>query len=132
IFGRALERNLFSELDRLDYDLLKFVSDFVRGFEPERCWLWQWERAILDGFTVFRALKQHRRGYVKADLERHTITFEPGPEQEYEYPSKVRRPSPPLHPRLQPATSHAEPRRLSVSKVNRSTNLPIRFGILLF
>jgi hypothetical protein len=77
IFSRALERNLFEGLDRLDYDLLKAVSDFVRGFEPERCSLWQWERAILDGFEVFRALKQHRRGYVKADLENHTIVFEP-------------------------------------------------------
>jgi hypothetical protein len=78
IFSRALERNLFEGLDRLDYDLLKAVSDFVRGFEPERCSLWQWERAILDGFEVFRALKQHRRGCVKADLESHTIVFEPG------------------------------------------------------
>jgi hypothetical protein len=84
IFGRALERGLFEGLDRLDYDLLKLVSDFVRGFEPEQCSLWQWERAVLGGFTVFRALKKHRRGYVRADLENHTIVFEPGDDREYE------------------------------------------------
>src|SRR5262249_7137677 len=62
IFGRALERNLFEGLDSLDFDLLKLVRGFVRGFESERCALWQWERAILDGYRMFRELKKHRRG----------------------------------------------------------------------
>lgn len=76
IFGRAVERRLFEGLDHLDYDLLKLVQGFVRGFEPERCAPWQWEQAILDGFRMFRALKQHRRGRIKADLEAHTLKFE--------------------------------------------------------
>jgi hypothetical protein len=75
IFGRALERNLFQGLTRLDFDLLKLVQEFARGFEVERCALWQWERAILDGFRVFRELKIHRKGYVSADLEAHTMEF---------------------------------------------------------
>jgi hypothetical protein len=29
-------------------------------------------------------LKQRRRGYVKADLEAHTFTFEPGEDREYD------------------------------------------------
>ncbi len=78
IFGRALERNLFEGLDHLDYDLLKLVQEFVRGFEPERCAPWQWELAILDGFRVFRALKQTRNGRIKADLLAHTLEFEAG------------------------------------------------------
>ena len=84
VFGRALERDLFADLEHLDYDLLKLVSDLVRGFEPEGCMLWQWERAILDGFRVFRDLKRHRRGYVKADLDAHTLVFEPGLDKEYD------------------------------------------------
>lgn len=83
IFGRALERNLFEGLDRLDFDLLKLAHGFVRGFEAERCAYWQWERAILDGFKLFRELKKYRRGYVRADLEAHTLKFRPvasGPE----------------------------------------------------
>lgn len=54
------------------------IQDFVRGFEPERCALWQWENAVLDGFRVFREFKQHRRGYVIADLEAHTLEFRAG------------------------------------------------------
>jgi NTP pyrophosphatase (non-canonical NTP hydrolase) len=85
VFGQALERGFLADLDdRLDYDLLKLVSELVRGFEPEACALWQWERAIVDGFRVFRELRKHRKGYVKADLETHTLTFEPGEDREYD------------------------------------------------
>jgi NTP pyrophosphatase (non-canonical NTP hydrolase) len=78
VFGRAWERKLFAGLEHLDYDLLKFVQDLVRGFEPERCAAWQWERAILDGFKVFRELikPENRGGWVVADLDRHTLEFE--------------------------------------------------------
>jgi len=82
VFGQALRRNLFEGLAQLDYDLLKLVTELVHGFEPERCALWQWERAILDGFAVFRQLKQSRRGFVTADLITHTLTFEPGDDLE--------------------------------------------------
>jgi hypothetical protein len=77
IFGRALKRNLFENLDELDYDLLKLVQEFVRGFEPEHCALWQWEQAILDGFKLFRAFKRFRKGRIRADLRSHTLDFEP-------------------------------------------------------
>jgi NTP pyrophosphatase (non-canonical NTP hydrolase) len=77
IFGRALERNLFEGLQSLDFDLLKLVQGFVRGFESERCALWQWERAILDGYRMFRELKKHRRGCLVADLDAHTLEFRP-------------------------------------------------------
>ncbi len=90
VFGRALERGLFEGLTHLDYGLLKLVQDFVQGFEPERCALWQWERAILDGFTVFRELKRHRRGSIKANLVERTLTFEAA-EQELAGPQVVRR-----------------------------------------
>ena len=77
IFGRAVDRNFFEKLDRLDFDLLKLVKEFTRGFEVERCALWQWERAILDGFKIFRELRTHRRGWVVADLEAHIMEFKP-------------------------------------------------------
>jgi NTP pyrophosphatase (non-canonical NTP hydrolase) len=94
VFGRALERGLFAGLTHLDYGLLKLVQDFAQGFEPERCALWQWERAILDGFTVFRELKRHRRGVVRANLVEHTLTFESAEREQagrhVAHPSEVR------------------------------------------
>jgi MazG C-terminal domain len=76
IFHHALRLNYFASVRMLDYPLLKTVQDFVRGFEVERCPLWQWEKAILDGFKVFRRLRAERRGIVVADLLSHTIKFQ--------------------------------------------------------
>ena len=75
IFGRGHALGLFDGITQVDYDLLKYVTEFVRGYEPERCSMWQWERAILDAFKVFRELKKHRRGIIVADLEEHTLEF---------------------------------------------------------
>ena len=77
VFGQALERNLFDGLTRLDFDLLKAAHNFASGFEVEQCFYWQWERAILDGFKMFRALRKARRGIIAADLGAHTIEFKP-------------------------------------------------------
>jgi NTP pyrophosphatase (non-canonical NTP hydrolase) len=79
VFGRALERKLFDQKS-LDYDLLKLVHEFVRGYEAERFAAWQWERAILDGFKVFREMikPQNRGGWVIADLDEHSLEFQAG------------------------------------------------------
>ena len=79
IFHHALRLNSFAGIGSLDYPLLKTVQDFVRGFEVDQCPLWQWEKAILDGFGVFRRLKVERRGIVIADLRKHSIAFKPAP-----------------------------------------------------
>lgn len=75
VFHHALRLDSFASIKSLDYPLLKTVQDFVHGFEVDRCPLWQWEKAILDGFKVFRQLRVERRGVVIADLYKHSITF---------------------------------------------------------
>jgi len=75
IFHRAHRLNYFESIKSLDYSLLKFIPEFVRGYEVEKCPLWQWEKAILDGFAVFRQLRKHRRGTVIADLNKRSITL---------------------------------------------------------
>lgn len=82
IFGHGLERNLFANIDSVDYDLLKSIQELVKGYEVERCALWQWEKAILDGFRIFRLLKEQREGFVVADIENHTLNFESREEHE--------------------------------------------------
>jgi hypothetical protein len=86
VFGRALERKLFAGLNHLDYDLLKLVQEMVRGYEAERFAAWQWERAILDGFAVFREITkpENRGGWIVADLDAHILTFEAGEDDDRE------------------------------------------------
>ena len=75
IFSHGLERELFEDLEHVDYDLLKSIQDLITGYEVERCALWQWERAILDGFKIFRSLKEYRKGFILTDIEKHTIEY---------------------------------------------------------
>lgn len=65
------------EEGRLDYALLKTVRGMVSGFEVANLPLWQWERAILEGFRVFRLLLENKGGTVIADLRRRSLTYTP-------------------------------------------------------
>jgi NTP pyrophosphatase (non-canonical NTP hydrolase) len=77
IFNHSKELHFFEGLNSLDYSLLKAVQRLVVGFEVESVNLWEWQEAILQGFAVFRALREHQGGVVIADLNNHTIAFRP-------------------------------------------------------
>lgn len=78
IFNHAKHRDHYEHVKegKLDYSLLKQIRSMVDGYEVHRRPLWQWERAILAGFHVFRQLKAARCGQVVVDMEAHTVTFE--------------------------------------------------------
>jgi NTP pyrophosphatase (non-canonical NTP hydrolase) len=78
IFNHAREKKFFENVPqgKLSYALLKQVQSMVDGYEVDACALWQWERAILDGFKVFRELQLAGEGLVRVDMLSHTIQFE--------------------------------------------------------
>ena len=57
--------------------ILKTVNEFVVGYEVSKCPLKLWERAILDGYTVFRQLKAAQGGWIVGNRENRTIHYEP-------------------------------------------------------
>ncbi len=75
VFNYASRHNFFEGLSTLDYDLLKRIRVLVRGFEVERCRLWEWENAILQGYGVFRNVRASHGGVVLANLHQRTITL---------------------------------------------------------
>jgi NTP pyrophosphatase (non-canonical NTP hydrolase) len=77
IFNHGLRNAEFRTVTSLDYSLLKAVRELVRGYEVEVRPPWQWERAILEGFRIFRLLRQHRGGAVTVDLHQRSLDFEP-------------------------------------------------------
>lgn len=86
IFNHAKKRGDFFEgieVGKLEYGLLKQVQSMVAGYEVDRCPLWQWEKAILDGFAIFREMRKpaNRGGRVTVDMLEHTIVFTPRAEQ---------------------------------------------------
>ena len=76
IFARAKELNYFENQESVSFDLLKTISNFVRGYEVEQCPLKLWEEAILRGYCVFRQLRENGGGIVVGDRENRTIKYE--------------------------------------------------------
>lgn len=77
IFTRAKELNYFEGHGRLSLGMLKTIEEFVRGYEVDKCPLKLWEKAILDGYAIFRELNVNRGGWIIGNRERRTIKYEP-------------------------------------------------------
>ena len=75
VFSRAQDTDFYEGVDHVDYDLLKTIGEFVRGFEVQEAALWQWEAAILNGYRVFRNLRANRCGIVALDLINRNLSY---------------------------------------------------------
>ncbi len=75
IFSQAKDLDFFRNQDQVSFDLLKGVQNFVKGYEVERCPLWLWEYAILEGFKVFRQVNENEGGIVIGSRKDRTIAY---------------------------------------------------------
>ena len=75
IFSRAKQVELFAGQRTLPFDMLKTVEQFVQGYEVEECPLSLWERAILDGYEVFRQVVTNNGGIVIGDRATRSISY---------------------------------------------------------
>lgn len=75
LFGQAKPLGFFEGMKPgdLSFDVLKTVRQFIAGYEPERCPLWLWEEAILQGFEAFRFLQKKRRARLTLDMNRRRL-----------------------------------------------------------
>ena len=77
IFSCAKHLNFFDGPNLISFDMLKTVQQFVQGYEVEACPLNLWERAILDGYKVFRQVRKNKGGIVVGNRAARTITYKP-------------------------------------------------------
>ncbi len=77
IFARAKELHFFEGQDRVSLGLLKIVEEFVTGYEVSECPLKLWERAILEGYNVFRQIRSAEGGWVVGNRSERTLVYEP-------------------------------------------------------
>lgn len=77
IFARAKELNFFEGQERISLGILKTIGEFVAGYEVSRCPLKLWERAILDGYAVFRQIRDAQGGWIIGDRALRTIHYAP-------------------------------------------------------
>ena len=75
IFTRAKELNFFEGQDRVSLGMLKTIGEFVAGYEVSHCPLKLWERAVLEGYEVFRQIRAAEGGWVIGDRALRTIRY---------------------------------------------------------
>lgn len=77
IFTRAKELKFFENQEKVSLGILKTIGEFVAGYEVERCPLKLWEKAILEGYSVFRQMKENQGGWIIGNRELRTIKYQP-------------------------------------------------------
>lgn len=77
IFSRAKALKYYEGQSRVSLGVLKAVQEFVAGYEVEQCPLKLWERSILQGYDVFRQVRNANGGWVVGDREARTLHYKP-------------------------------------------------------
>ena len=77
VFSVAAEHSFFASGNRVPADVIKACRKMTAHLEVSRRSAADWEYAILAGYEMFRALREHRGGIVRADLITRTLTFTP-------------------------------------------------------
>jgi hypothetical protein len=75
VFSRAKILGLFKDRKHLSFDLLKTIKQFVAGYEVAQCPLQLWEDAILQGYEVFRKVRDAQGGIVIGDRAKRKLTY---------------------------------------------------------
>ncbi|MFE8603351.1 pyrophosphatase [Archangium violaceum] len=76
VFSRAKRVGFFNDIRQVDYDLLKSIQEFTKGYEVAAVPVWQWEEAILEGFRAFRQLNELKSGRVTLHLMARQLIVE--------------------------------------------------------
>ncbi|WP_337881690.1 nucleoside triphosphate pyrophosphohydrolase family protein [Rheinheimera sp.] len=75
LFSYAQSLDNFEGHDSVSFDVLKTIQKFVQGYEVEKCPLKLWEEAILQGYSVFRKVKENEGGLVIGDRKNRKIFY---------------------------------------------------------
>jgi NTP pyrophosphatase (non-canonical NTP hydrolase) len=80
LFNQAKRsQNYFEDDAAIGLGLLQTVQGLVGGLEVNVCTAKQWHKAISQGYSTFRQLRDNRGGIVSLDLDKHSIAYRPAP-----------------------------------------------------
>ncbi len=71
----AVDHNFMDGKENVDWDLLQHIKRLTANVEVHDRTTWEWNRALTQGFQVWRELRKHDGGRVKCNLREATITF---------------------------------------------------------
>jgi NTP pyrophosphatase (non-canonical NTP hydrolase) len=76
IFAEAKKNWFYEKVDTVEYGILRTIKELTAHLEVSRCTGRQWERAILDGFRVWRDVRRYGGGRILGDLDTRKIEFQ--------------------------------------------------------
>ena len=68
---------LFTDSSDISFTFLKRLETLAAGLEVAGSNYWEWEDAILEGFSIFNRLRGAGRGTVSVDLGQRSLNFSP-------------------------------------------------------
>ncbi len=74
VYDYARMANYLENVEAIDYHLLKAIKSLTAEVEVKTRTYGDWERAILDGYRVWRTIWHNRGGIVTVDLINRSIT----------------------------------------------------------
>lgn len=77
VFEAASRASFFDGATHVDSEILRLCRRMTANLEVVACTELEWERAILDGFRVWRVLRDSGHGSVTCDLDARTIKVRP-------------------------------------------------------
>ncbi len=75
IFAYARDYNFLDGKSSVSTELLRMIRNVVRHLEVSVCSPGEWEQAIVQGFKVWREVKERRGGTVDVDLDKRCISL---------------------------------------------------------
>ncbi len=74
-FDYARRHRMLEGVATIDFQLLRTIKDMTSHLEVSQCTTGEWEQAILQGFTVWRAVAAGDGGRIRVDLDEGRIDF---------------------------------------------------------
>lgn len=75
LFTFAKEHNFFKNIESLPPHIKKFIKKITKGLEVEECSISLWEKAIFDGYHVFRKLLENDGGGIVGNRENRSLQY---------------------------------------------------------
>lgn len=75
VYEHAKDHNFYEGISVIDFDILNSIKTMVRNFEAKRISTSLWEKAIIEGYAVYRELRAKGGGKVYLNLNSQTIRF---------------------------------------------------------
>jgi NTP pyrophosphatase (non-canonical NTP hydrolase) len=75
VYAHAKDHNYYEDIKVIDFELLNTIKGMVRNLETKNISTSLWEKAIIEGYSVYRDLRKRNGGKVYINLTQRTIKF---------------------------------------------------------